>query len=179
MKRIFLILVVLAIAVTGVFASGTRSKSGEADPLCGTWYGGDPNPDLIGYKYHYSFIPTGPDRWYIMAQGIYNPDSLGAAVMSKWTGEVVRSGGVYEMRIMVMTTTDPVDPPDEFPIIMAARGWITVNLENEIETSYDQWGAYTWGTTPFVDEPATWMLPPNSNVITEVLHRIRMDVDLP
>jgi hypothetical protein len=114
-----------------------------------------------------------------MAQGIYNPDSLGAAVMSKWTGEVVRSGGVYEMRIMAMTTTDPVDPPDEFPIIMAARGWITVNSENEIETSYDQWGAYAWGTTPFVDEPATWMLPPNSTVIREVLHRIRMDVDLP
>jgi hypothetical protein len=86
MKRVLVTVVVLAIVVTGAFAGGVRDKEGGTDPLCGSWYGGDPNPDIIGYKYHYSFIPAGPDRWYIMAQGIYNPDSLGAAVMSKWTG---------------------------------------------------------------------------------------------
>ena len=179
MNRTLVVVLVLVIVVTGAFASGVKEKERGTDPLSGTWYGGNPDPDIIGYKYQYSFIPTGLDRWYVMAQGIYNPDSLGGAVKTIWTGEVVRSGDTYEMRLMAMTTTDPVDPPDEFPIIHAIRGWLTVNSENELATAYDLWGAYAWGTTPFMDEPATWMVPPNSVIIPEVLHRLRMDIDLP
>lgn len=179
MNRTLVAVLVLLIVVTGAFARGVQENDGGTDPLSGTWYGGSSNPDNAGFKYQYTFIQTGPDRWYAMAQGMYNPDSLGGAVKSIWTGEVVLSDGAYEIRFMAMTTTDPIDPPDELPIVHAIRGWLTVNSENEITTEYDQWGAYTWGTTPFVDEPATWMLPPNSVIITEVLHRLRMDIELP
>lgn len=179
MKRTLAIIVVLVIALTGVFASGAKEKEGGTDPLCGTWFGGGPDSDTIGYKYQYTFIPTGPDRWFALAQGIYEPVALGAAIMSQWTGEVQRIDGTYEIRIMSMFITNPANPPEEYPVVHAIRGWLTVHSENEIGTSYDLWGAYAWDTTPYVDEPAVWMLPFGSPAITEVLHRLRMDVELP
>jgi hypothetical protein len=179
MKRTLVAFVILAVAVTGVFASGVGGKGAGTDPLCGTWYGGSTNPDHAGFKYQYTFIPTGSDRWYVMAQGIYNPDSLGAAVLSRFTGEVVHLDGDYEIRLIAMATTDPVDPPDELPVIHAVRGGLTVNSENEVTVEYDLYGIYAWDTTPFVDEPAVWGIPPNSTVLTEIIHRMRMDVALP
>jgi hypothetical protein len=65
MKTAFVAFLALAIGVTGVFAGGVQK--GGADPLCGTWYGGSDNPDHAGYKYQYSFVPTGPDRWFVLA----------------------------------------------------------------------------------------------------------------
>ena len=174
MKRTLVTMVFLVVAATCMFAGGIRG----ADPLSGTWYGGSTNPDHAGYKYQYTFVPTGTNRWYAMADGMYSPDTFGAALLSKWTGEVHRSGDVYEIRLLAMTTNDPVDPPDELPTIHVVRGWITFNSENEITTEYDLWGIYAWGTTPLIDEPAVWALEPNST-ITEVLHRMRMDVELP
>jgi hypothetical protein len=177
MKRTFLILVVLAIAATGVFASGTRSKSGEADPLCGSWYGGSDNPDHAGYKYHYTFIPTGPGRWYVMAQGLYTPATFGGALSSDWTGEVLRSGDAYEIRLFSMMTNDPVDPPDELPTVIGGRGWLTITSENQATIEYDFSAFYAWGKTPFVDEPAVRGITPDATV-KEVIHRMRTDVDV-
>jgi hypothetical protein len=98
--------------------------------------------------------------------------------MSDWTGEVLRSGDVYEIRLLNMTIPDRVDPPDELPTIIAGRGWITVNSEHEATIKYDFSAFYAWGTTPLADEPAVSGITPDATV-TEVIHRMRMDVALP
>jgi len=104
MRRIwFLVFVLMAFIGSWVVAGGVKA----ADPLRGSWYGGSSNPDNAGYKYHYTFIPTGTGRWYAMADGAYNPDSLGAAVATTWTGEVIERNGTYEIRLLALTTNDP------------------------------------------------------------------------
>ena len=58
-----------------------------------------------------------------MADGAYNPDSLGAAVATTWTGEVVKTtANSYEIRLIALTTNDPTAPPEELPMIWAVRG---------------------------------------------------------
>lgn len=81
MKRQWILLLGMLVALTVPVAAG-----GTTDELQGTWCGGSSNPDNAGYKYHYTFIPTGRNRWNRMADGAYNPDSLGAAVATRWTG---------------------------------------------------------------------------------------------
>jgi hypothetical protein len=176
MKRVwFFVFVLTAFIGSWVVAGGVR----DADPLRGSWYGGSSNPDNSGYKYHYTFIPTGPGRWYVMADGAYNPDTLGAAVATTWTGEVVEREGKYEIRLLALTTNDPTEPPEELPTIHVVMGSITVESEGKVTINYDSWGAYNWGDTPLKSEPAAWMLTPGSGPITEVIHRLSMDVVAP
>lgn len=79
MKKVWILTAVLIVlGAAPIFTNGTQDVA-----LRGTWYGGSSNPDNAGYKYQYTFIPTGPDRFYVMADGAYNPDSLGAAVSTR------------------------------------------------------------------------------------------------
>ena len=41
--------------------------------------------------------------------------------------------------------------------------------------NYHYFAAYAWGTEPFVDEPASWILPEGSDPIKEVIYRMKMD----
>lgn len=181
MKRSwFLVTVLIAFAGTLAFAGGTRGASAMSeDPLCGSWYGGSYNPDNAGYKYQYTFIPTGKGRWYVMADGAYNPDSLGAAVATTWTGEVIERDGKYEIRLLALTTNDPTEPPEEVPTVHGVQGFITLDSDGEATINYNSWGAYNWGDSPFVSEPATWMLPPGSSPITETIQRVSTQAAAP
>jgi hypothetical protein len=112
-----------------------------------------------------------------MADGAYNPDTLaGAAVATTWTGEVIQRDGSYEIRLLALTTKDPTDPPEELPTIHVVRGSVAVESEGKVTINYESWAAYKWGDTPFDSEPATWMLPPGKGPITEVIHRLSMEV---
>jgi len=164
----------LAFLLVALAGSWLQAQSG-GDPLRGTWYGGSSNPDNAGYKYQYTFIPTGKDRWYVMADGAYNPDSLGAAVWTTWTGEVVKRSGRYEIRMIALLTNDPVHPPEELPTIHGVMGLLTLNSERQVTINYDTWAAYKWGDDPFVSEPQSWMLAPGKGPpITEVINRMSM-----
>jgi hypothetical protein len=177
MRRTLLVLVVTAIATSVAFAGGTAERSGRTDPLCGTWYGGSSNPDHAGYKYQYTFIPTGRDRWYVMAQGLYTAATFGGAILTNWTGEVLRSGDTYELRLIGMTTNDPVDPPDELPTVIGGRAWVTLQSEHEAKIEYDMGGVYSWGKRPFIDDPDMRNITPDAKV-TEIIHRMRTDVTI-
>lgn len=170
-KWILTVLVLVVVAVPPLFAMGAR------DELQGTWYGGSSNPDNAGYKYQYTFIPTGPNRWYAMADGAYNPDSLGAAVATRWTGEVVKSGGRYEIRLIALTTNDPDEPPEELPTIQAVRGWIESEGEGEVMISYDLYALYDWNQVPFEEEPEAWLLAPGEGLIEEAISRVSSEVE--
>jgi len=122
MKKCLPIVLTVVILAFGssfmVFAGGVS----ECSPA-GTWYGGSYNPDNAGYKYQYTFSPMKAGRFFAMADGAYNPDSLGAAVATTWTGELVKkSGKNYEIRLIALTTNDPTEPPEELPMIWAVRG---------------------------------------------------------
>ena len=176
MKKAFLFLPALAI-VAGGASAGSIKEAGGADPLQGSWYGGSSNPDHAGYKYHYTFIPTGSDRWYVEAQPSYTAATFGGAILSNFTGEVVLVDGAYEVRLLAMMGKDPVDPPGELPTVIAGRGWITLTSENGATIEYDFGGFYEWGKTPFVDEPAIQNISPEATV-KEVIHRMRVDVEI-
>ena len=150
MKRMcFLVAVVLTLVSTVAFAGGTKSSAPlNDDPLRGTWYGGSYNPDNAGYKYQYTFIPTGKGRWYVMADGAYNPDTFAAAVATTWTGEVIERDGRYEIRLLALTTNDPTDPPEELPTVHGVLGFITLDSDGKATINYDSWGAYNWGRMP-------------------------------
>jgi hypothetical protein len=163
----FLVFVLTALIGSWLFAGGNTE-----DPLRGSWYGGSSNPDHAGYKYHYTFIPTGTGRWYVMADGAYNPDSLGAAVATTWTGEVIERDGAYEIRLLALTTNDPTEPPEELPTIQVVVGSLTIKSDDEAAINYDSWASYKWGDAPFKSEPAKWMLPPGAGPISEVIHRM-------
>lgn len=181
MKRSwFLMTVLMAFVGTLAFAGGTRGASAMSEgPLCGSWYGGSYNPDNAGYKYQYTFIPTGKGRWYVMADGAYNPDSLGAAVATTWTGEVIERDGKYEIRLLALTTNDPTEPPEEVPTVHGVQGFITLDSDGKATINYNSWGAYNWGDSPFVSEPAMWMLPPDSGPITETIQRMSVEATAP
>ncbi len=170
-KKLLLVLCLAAAVVLPAIANGSAE-----DPLRGTWYGGSSNPDNVGFKYQYTFIPTGPNRWHAMADGAYNPDSLGAAVETRWTGEVLRANGKYEIRLIALTTNDPVDPPDELPKIHAVRGYVSFPSSGAAQIQYDLFGTYDWSQTPFVDEPVSWILEPGQGTIDEKIQRVDTQV---
>ena len=178
MKRpLFVGMVIMAVVGSLAFAGGTGDSAASGqDPLCGSWYGGSSNPDNAGYKYHYTFIPTGKGRWYVMADGAYSPDSLGAAVATTWTGEVIARDGKYEIRLLALTTNDPTEPPEELPTVHAVRGFLSVESDSKVVINYESWGAYNWGDSPFESEPAVWMFPPGTGTITETIQRMSMAV---
>ncbi|HKJ84523.1 MAG TPA: hypothetical protein VKA06_00530 [Spirochaetia bacterium] len=171
MKRLVLLMAVMLVFGGMLFAGGAKE-----DELRGTWYGGSSNPDNAGYKYQYTFVPTGRARWYAMADGAYNPDSLGAAVATRWTGEVVRRNGVYEIRLIALTTNDPTEPPEELPSVQAVRGRVTFDEDDAVQIVYDLYAIYDWGQTPFVDQPGAWFLAPGEGVIEESLMRMQSEV---
>lgn len=171
---------IMALVGSLAFAAGNReSAASDRDPLRGSWYGGSSNPDNAGYKYQYTFIPTGAGRWYVMADGAYNPDSLGAAVATTWTGEVIARDGKYEIRLLALTTNDPTEPPEELPSVNAVRGFLSMESDSKVVINYESWGAYKWGDAPFVSEPAKWMLRPGAGKITETIQRMSTAVKAP
>jgi len=170
-KAMWLVLALVALVAAQAWARG----AGE-DELTGIWYGGSDNPDHAGFKYEYRFVPVATDRWEIEAYGAYNADSLGAAVKTPWIGEVNRVDGVYEMRLIALTTTDPVHPPEELPTIQAVRAHITMNGEDSATIIYDLYALYDWGQRPFAEDPVNWVLAPGAGEITETIHRMDMSV---
>jgi hypothetical protein len=110
-----------------------------------------------------------------MADGAYNPDSLGAAVATTWTVEVIARDGEYEIRLLALTTNDPTEPPDELPTVHAVRGFLSVESDGKAVINYESWDAYNWGDAPFESEPAAWMFPPGTGTtITETIQRLSM-----
>ena len=168
MKRVLLVVLLGLVAVSSpLWASG----SGE-DELSGTWFGGSTNPDHEGFKYKYVFVPTGPDRWCLIANGAYSPDSIGAQVATPWSGEVFASDDGYEMRLIALTTNDPVHPPEELPTIQAVRGYLSIDEAGVGHITYDLYALYGWDQIPFVDEPSAWVLEPGTGELRETIHRI-------
>jgi hypothetical protein len=114
----------------------------ECSPA-GTWYGGSYNPDNAGYKYQYTFVPMQAGRFFAMADGAYNPDSLGAAVATTWTGELVKKKGKnYEIWLIALTTNDPTEPPEELPMIWAVRGDVQLDGCDQIKITYGWFAIY-------------------------------------
>lgn len=168
----------------------------ESDRKCtqtGTWYGGSYNDDHEGYKYQYTFIPTKPGRRFsVTADGVYNPDTLGAAeVATTWTGEMVKKpskaiggsddsndGSTYEIRLIALTSTDPIDPPEVLPMIWAVKGDVRFDGCNTLMITYDWFAVYTWEKVPFVDEPDMWVLN-SGQAIDESIKRMPMNTKLP
>ena len=183
----------LAILITFLSFTSSFMAFAESDRNCtqtGTWYGGSYRQDHEGYKYQYTFIPTKPrSRFSVMADGVYNPDSLGgAAVATTWTGEMVRKpsgdsddandNSAYEIRLIALTTMDAIEPPEELPMIWAVKGDVKFDGCNTIVIEYDWFGIYPWDKVPFVDEPDVWLLN-SSQTIVETIKRMPIDSKLP
>lgn len=172
MKKLSLLVLMVVVAASAqVWASGNAE-----DELSGTWYGGSESPDHAGFKYQYVIVPTGPDQWGVTAHGAYNADSIGAAVKTPWAGEVAKNGDEYELRLIALTTNDPVDPPEELPTIQAVRAMMSIDSEGVGHITYDFYALYTWDQIPYVDEPATWVLEPGAGEIKETMHRVQTEV---
>jgi hypothetical protein len=169
------VLLLVFIASSPIYAGGT----GECSPA-GTWYGGSYNPENEGYKYQYTFFPIKAGRYSAMADGAYNPDSLGAAVATTWTGEVYRAeGDSYEIRLIALTTNDPTEPPEELPMIWAVKGDLEVDGCDTITITYNWFAIYEWDKVPFVDEPIAWNLYAGSDPIVETIQRMPTGTELP
>jgi hypothetical protein len=173
---IILVVVVLALGSSfAVFAGGV----GECSPA-GTWYGGSYNPDHAGFKYQYTFTPTKTGRFFAMADGAYNPDSLGVAVATTWTGELVKkSGKGYEIRLIALTTNDPSHPPEELPMIWGVRGDVLLEGCDKMTITYDWFAIHEWDKVPFVDDPVNWNLFAGDEPIVETIKRMPMGTDIP
>jgi hypothetical protein len=170
-----LVCVLASIAAVPLFAAGTQE-----DSVTGTWFGGSSNEENAGYKYQYTFIRNGQNSYYATADGAYNPDSLGAAVATTWTGELLSGeDGSYTIRLIALTTNDPEEPPEELPVILAVEGSLEMNGTGEMTIRYHYFAAHEWGTVPFVDEPVQWMLPPGSDPIVERIRRMPTASQLP
>ena len=179
MKKLLVIIaaVVFFIIVSSfiVFAGGGN----KCNPA-GTWYGGSYVPEHEGFKYQYTFVPSKPGQFFAMADGAYNPDSLGAAVATTWTGELVKkSGGSYEIRLISLMTTDPIHPPEELPMIWAVRGDVQFDGCDKITIKYNWFAIYAWDKVPFVDDPVTWLIHAGDDPIVETIRRMFMDTELP
>jgi hypothetical protein len=158
-----------------VFAEGVS----ECSPA-GTWYGGSYNPDNAGYKYQYTFSPIKAGRFFAMADGAYNPDSLGAAVATTWTGELVKQTGKnYEIRLIALTTNDPTEPPEELPMIWALRGDVRLEGCDQITITYDWFTICEWDKVPFVDDPVSWNHFAGDEPIVDTIRRMPMGTELP
>jgi len=161
-------LLMALICLNILFSGGTRDNA-----LTGTWYGGSTFPDHQGYKYQYTFTPTAPGKYMVIADGAYGPASFGAGLQTKWTGTAVKlTEGGYEIRLISMITGEPVEPPDELPMVLAVMGKITIPGSGKAELSYYWYGMYQWGKKPFVDVPATWFLYEDSPPIDEILDKM-------
>ena len=170
-----LLCVLTVIATAPLFAAGSQEGS-----MTGSWFGGSSNQENAGYKYQYTFIKNGPNSYYATADGAYNPDSLGAAVATNWTGELIEGeDGSYTIRLIALTTNDPVEPPEELPTILAVEGALEMNGAEKMTIRYHYFAAHEWGTEPFVDKPVQWMLPPGSDPIVEHIQRMSTASELP
>ena len=147
MKR-FVIVVVLSVLATVVFASGT----GE-DSLTGTWYGGSVKEDHMGWKYMYTFTPVGRNQWSVLVDPAYNPELWGSPVSTKWTGGIVKIDDGYRMRIMMMYQPDVNIPPMEHPVVVAYEATVELTGENELQLTYVFGAEYRLEQRPFVDTP--------------------------
>jgi hypothetical protein len=162
-----------------VISAPVFAEDGRCTPT-GTWYGGSYVPDHEGYKYQYTFVQSEPGRYFAMADGAYNPDTLGAAVATTWTGELVKtSGNAYEIRLIALTTTDPTDPPNELPMVWAVRGNVRFDGCDRMVIEYDWFVVYEWGKIPFVDVPAVWNLYDGEGPIVETIIRMPTGTTLP
>jgi hypothetical protein len=176
MKKWFVILVGVLSFIPSymVFAESDRSCTHT-----GTWYGGS-EP----YKYQYTFIPTVPaGRFTAIADGVYSPDVLGgAAVATKWSGEMVRRPGesAYEIRLIALASGYLVPPSEDPPKIWAVKGDVRFDGCNTLIIEYDWFAIYDWEKVPFVDdpEPYNWIVPPNDTIV-ETIKRMPMDTTLP
>ncbi len=171
MKRLGFIVLLAVVVVGGLAANAARE-----DPLSGTWYGGSTMAEHQGYKYQYVISPIGPDRWQLLGDGAYNADTFGAALKTSWSGEIRKNGNHYDLRLMCLTSTDPTDPPNVLPTIIAGHANVILVGPDEISFEYDAAGTFTWGTVPFVDKAAAWMYTPSSGPGSlETLRRLKMD----
>jgi hypothetical protein len=136
-----------------VFAGGTKGEEGEADPLRGTWYGGSEKENHAGWKYQYTFIPTGPDRWTVIGDGAYNIEIWGNPIGTKWTGAIHKTPNGYRMRIMMMSQPDANIPPMEHPIVIAYQASIDIVSDSEITLTYRFGASYKLEQKPFIDAP--------------------------
>ena len=177
-KRVAVIpaaLILVFISSFSVYAGGAGESA-----LAGTWYGGSYNPENAGYKYQYTFSPIKAGRYFAMADGAYNPDSLGAAVATTWTGEVVKTtADRYEIRLIALTTNDPTEPPEQLPMIWAVRGDLEMDGGGRVNIEYTWFAIYEWDKIPFVDEPAAWNLYAGSDPIVETIKRMPTGNELP
>lgn len=156
------------------------AKGGGDNELTGVWYGGSTFPDHQGYKYQYTFTPSGPDMYMAMADGAYGPVSFGAGLQTKWTGEVRKlDNGDYEIRLISLITGEPVEPPNELPNVLAVVGDLKILDSGEVEIKYQWYGSYMWGRKIFVDKPDVWFLYKDSPPIVEIIERAPGEGSLP
>jgi hypothetical protein len=177
-KCILIVMSVVILVVVSSFMVFAGEKDSDCSPA-GTWYGGSSFPDHAGFKYQYTFIPVEADRFLLTAEGAYNPDSLGAAVATTFTGELVKKAdGSFEIRLIALTTTDPTHPPEELPMIVAGKADVQFDGCDKMIITYDWAGFYKWDSVPFVDYPVAWMIKPDKPTV-ETLNRMRMGTELP
>jgi hypothetical protein len=170
----------LALAVV-CLSLGCNAPNGarEEDPISGTWYGGSTFPDHQGYKYQYVFSPMAHGRWQVLGEGVYGPDTFGAAIKTFWSGEIRKIGDSYELRLMSLTSTDATEPPEVLPTIIAGRAVLNLLGPDEMKLEYNTAGMWKWGTTVFVDDPEVWMYKPGSGGPTiEILRRLKTDGEI-
>lgn len=147
--------------------------------LAGTWYGGSYNPDHAGFKYQYTFFRVNADRFILIADPAYNPDSLGAAVLTTFTGELVKkSDKNYEIRLIALSTKDPTHPPEELPVIIAGRADVQLDSCDQMTITYTFGAFYEWGKVPFVDDPLLINITEDKPIV-ETLNRMPMGTQLP
>lgn len=185
-KRIVVLVIAGGLMFLMMNCAGTeRLRKGEESSVlgdctpAGTWYGGSYNPDHAGFKYQYTFIPVNADHFILICDGAYNPDSLGAAVLTNFTGELVKkSDKNYEIRIIALSTNDPTHPPEELPVIIAGRADVELDSCDQMTITYTFGAFYEWGKVPFVDDPLLINITEDKPVM-ETLNRMPMRTQLP
>jgi hypothetical protein len=174
------VLIVMTVVILTFVSSFMVFAGGVSDcSPAGTWYGGSYFPEHAGFKYQYTFIPVKAGRFLLTAEGAYNPDSLGAAVATTFTGELVKKAdGSFEIRLIALTTTDPTHPPEELPMIVAGKADVQFDGCDKMIITYNWAAFYKWDSVPFVDDPVAWMILPGKPTV-ETLNRMRMETQLP
>lgn len=133
----------------------------------GTWYGGG------DYKYVITITPATGDRFPMSSEGVYSQAAFGYTAWTSWRGELTRLGdGRYVAHEISMYTSSPeIQPPANSIELDAVRGWMTFIDCQNIQFTYDLFGAYfDLNKVPFVDPIDFSYLPPGG--ITETYRRM-------
>ena len=143
------------------------AQNSPACSLAGTWYGGS------DYKYISTITPITGETFAITSDPVFDNASFGYKAWTSWSGKIIRTiARRYVTQVIGMfTTSSELPPPVNSYEMDGARAWVEFIDCDNLQFSYDFFGAYfDLNKVPFVDPPDLNYLPPGG--IVETYHRM-------